>query len=48
LGARINDELQVTLVAGGIIPTSMPELGGAHYLSTMTGTFDIDPLTLLD
>lgn len=48
MGQRIDENGGVTLVAGGIIPTAMPELGGSHYLSTMTGTFDIDPLPLLD
>lgn len=47
IGERVNDR-SVKLVAGGIIPDGMPELGGAHYLSTITGTFDVDPLSFLE
>lgn len=47
IGERIADQT-VTLVSGGILPAEMQELGGTHYLSTMIGTFDVDPLSLLE
>lgn len=47
IGERVSG-FNVKLVAGGIIPEEMPELGGAHYLTTMTGTFDVDVLGLLE
>lgn len=47
-GSRINDDGEVTLVSAGIIPYNFPAMGGAHYVSSLTGTFDIDPLSLLE
>lgn len=47
IGERVNGT-SVTLVAGGIVPEAMPEMGGAHYLATITGTFDVNPLGLLE
>lgn len=38
---------EATLVAGGVIPDNMQVLSGAYYTSTMTGTFDVNPLGLL-
>lgn len=38
----------IKLVAGGLIPASMPRLGGANYLAILQGTFDVDPLSLLE
>lgn len=46
IGTRILNK-EAKLVAGGIIPAGMAQLSGAHYISAMTGTFDIDPLLLL-
>lgn len=46
-GSRVNNST-VKLVAGGLIPDDFPVLGGAHYVSSMTGTFDVDPLELLE
>ena len=45
-GSRVNASA-VKLVAAGIISDDMPTLGGVHYISSLTGTFDIDPLGLL-
>lgn len=38
---------QITLVAGGLVPSSYPEVGGSNFISKLTGEFDIDPLALL-
>lgn len=46
-GSRINNR-GVKLVGAGNIPNDIPTLGGAHYVSSLTGTFDIDPLALLE
>ncbi|MBI2339795.1 MAG: hypothetical protein HYU99_05460 [Deltaproteobacteria bacterium] len=46
-GSSINDGA-IKLVAAGLIPDSMPTIGGVHYISSLTGTFDIDPLGLLE
>lgn len=46
-GSRVNNSA-VKLVAGGLIPDDFPVLGGAHYVSSLTGTFDVDPLDLLE
>lgn len=46
-GSRLNNKA-VKLVGGGLIPDDMPTLGGAHYVASMTGSFDGDPLALLE
>lgn len=38
----------VKLVAGGLVPASMPKLGGANYLAILQGTFDVNPLSFLE
>lgn len=43
IGERV-EGFNVKLVAGGILPE---RLSSAHYLTTMTGTFDVDVLGLL-
>lgn len=38
---------KVGFVGAGVIPSSMPYIGGLAFLSTITGSFDVDPLGLL-
>lgn len=38
---------QVTLVSAGIVPDDMTLVSGASYLGVVDGTFDIDPLSLI-
>lgn len=47
VGEKIEDTL-VTLVAGGVIPAKMPELGGASYVVTLDGSFSQAPLDFLE
>lgn len=39
---------QISLVAAGVIPASMPELGNSQYQGSLSGEFDIDPLMILE
>ena len=38
----------ISLTAGGVIPANMPELGDSSYVVTMEGSFDQEPLPLLN
>lgn len=39
---------EVKLVAGGILPSKMEDLSGAHYIAIIEGRFNQDPVSLLD
>lgn len=41
-------DTEITLVAGGLLPNSLPELGGYGYVATMNGSFDNPPLDILE
>lgn len=45
-GSPISNK-QVTLVSAGIIPDDMTMVAGASYLGVVDGTFNIDPLSLI-
>ncbi len=46
-GSPIDADNKVTLVSAGLIPSDIAVIGDAHYLSSLAGTFDMDPLSLL-
>lgn len=46
-GAAVSNSM-VTLVGAGVIPSSVPELGGSYFIGTIAGTFSYDPLSLLE
>ncbi len=39
---------EITIVGGGIIPASYPVLANSYFIGTIVGTFDQDPLTVLE
>jgi len=39
---------EITIVGGGIIPASYPVLANSYFMGTIVGTFDQDPLTILE
>ncbi|EKD42075.1 MAG: hypothetical protein ACD_73C00343G0001 [uncultured bacterium] len=45
-GQKVTDT-DITLIAGGVIPSDMPDLGDASYIVTMEGIFDEAPLDLI-
>ena len=47
VGSRLNSSA-ITLVAAGSVPDDLPVIGGAHYAATISGTFESDPLELLE
>lgn len=52
VGVRVANST-VTLVGGGILPSmtiseDLPDLSGAHYVATLNGIFDRDPLQILE
>lgn len=46
-GAAVENSM-VTLVGAGVIPSSVPDLGGSYFIGTINGIFSYDPLELLD
>lgn len=46
-GAAVENSM-VTLVGAGVIPSSVPDLGGSYFIGTIDGTFSYDPLSLLE
>lgn len=45
-GSAVSNK-QVTLVSAGIVPDDMTLVAGASYLGVVEGTFNIDPLSLI-
>lgn len=46
-GSRLSNR-DITIVGGGIIPASYPVLANSYFIGMIVGTFDQDPLTILE
>lgn len=47
IGSAVNAK-NISLVSSGQLSSTVPVIGGAHFLARLTGTFDVDPFQLME